>query len=106
MSALEFLNEQKREGDARDVRNAMKSEDGAVSDTVGALSTQANYAKAEAVLQVLNAFNASKLTITGTCIWTIDDLRAWSFAVRALGTSWEITEQAKAELDRRGKRER
>ena len=104
MSALDFLNEQKRDGDARDIRHAMKTEDAGVADMVTALSSNANYAKAEAVLRILNAFNTAKLKLTGTCEWTIDDLRAWGFAVRALGVSWEVTEQAQAALQTRNGR--
>jgi hypothetical protein len=104
MSALDVLNDAHRVGNMRDMREAMKTEDAGAPDMIASLVERENYEKAQCVVKVLNAFNMAKLKLSGTCEWTIDDLRAFSVAVRALGTSWDIGVQAQTAMEQQGRR--
>jgi hypothetical protein len=101
MSSQDFLNRVHAEGNGRDMRLMMDSETASIPDMLGAMSHPENVEKAECVVRMLNAWILAKIKVNDNPEWTIDDLRSFSVAVRALGTSWELAEQAKERLTRR-----
>jgi hypothetical protein len=100
MSSQDYLNRIHAEGNGRDMRLMMDSETASIPDMLGAMSHPENYEKASCVVRMLNAFIHSKMKVCGSPEFNIDDLRAFSVAVRALGTSWDLGEQAENRIRR------